>query len=455
MLLSLKVVAKRKKMVRSDLHNKSGKFTLHICNMNPYIYDSGTEKYIVAQVDELQKKEIKSIILFPVLKGHGKVSLRAWGVVTDRKLKRMISYGDVIAYINDALRDNECVGVFVHGLMYADLNELYGIISFRENVIIFLHDYYSCCIQFNLLKNGINYCGSGRLYKDKCEECKYYNKSKKRKEQIIGLFRKIRKPYFIAPSEIVKQIWIDVYPEYTDYVAVIGHTTPVGRYEGNNNYLNLNDKLKIAFVGRDHPNKGYLLWEKALSIMPISDLNVELYHFGKASKRIDGVKNIEINITKDGADAMTNALRKHEISVVLLLSICPETYSYTYFEAMAANCFIIANRMSGNIAEQVKKNQNGIVIENTVEALAEVLQNTKELVKSINRFRSSEYVAPETMKNNTEYMELLKSESNDSIKQNERVFLPRRINAMLCKKLYLWRHRSKYERQDFRHYSRL
>lgn len=432
-------------MVRSVLYNKSRKFTLHICNMNPYIYDSGTEKYIVAQVDELQKKDIKSIILFPVLKGYGKVSLRAWGIVADKKFKCMISYSEVIAYINDVLCDNECVGVFVHGLMYADLNELYGIISFRENVVIFLHDYYTCCTQFNLLKNGESYCGNGRIYKDKCEDCKYYNKSKKRKKQVIGLFRRIRKPCFIAPSEIVKKIWIDVYPEYTNYVVVISHTIPVGRYEGNNNYLDLRDKLKVAFIGRDHPNKGYLLWEKVVSILLISDSNVELYHFGKASKRINGVKNIEINITKDGADAMTNALRKHEISVALLLSICPETYSYTYFEAMAANCFIIANRMSGNIAEQVKKNQNGIVLENSVEALAEILQNPKELVKDINRFRGSGYVAPETIKNNTEYMELLKTESNVTIKQNEGLIFLRRINAKLCKTLYLWRHKSKYE----------
>lgn len=41
-----------------------------------------------------------------------------------------------------------------------------------------------------------------------------------------------------------------------------------------------------------------------------------------------------------------------EIDCVILWSNCPETYSYVYFECFAANTFILANSLSGNIAKR-------------------------------------------------------------------------------------------------------
>jgi hypothetical protein len=66
---------------------------------------------------------------------------------------------------------------------------------------------------------------------------------------------------------------------------------------------------------------------------------------------------------------MVDALVEHGIDVVLLWSIWPETYSFTFFEALAAGCFVITNRNSGNIQAQVRQWNCGRVFDTESEML--------------------------------------------------------------------------------------
>ena len=54
-------------------------------------------------------------------------------------------------------------------------------------------------------------------------------------------------------------------------------------------------------------------------------------------------------------------MEKDKIDIVMLLSNWPETYSYTMYEALAANCFILSNENSGNIEQNVRKEHWGII----------------------------------------------------------------------------------------------
>ena len=71
---------------------------------------------------------------------------------------------------------------------------------------------------------------------------------------------------------------------------------------------------------------------------------------------------------------MVVELMKNSIDISFLWSIWPETYSYTYYESFAAGSFVITNNLSGNIADQVRNNKNGIVLEDYSE-LIDLLSN--------------------------------------------------------------------------------
>ncbi len=81
---------------------------------------------------------------------------------------------------------------------------------------------------------------------------------------------------------------------------------------------------------------------------------------------------------------MIRALEKHRIDAAFLWSICPETYSFTTSEACAANCFIITNAMSGNIAARVRETGRGIVCRDEAE-LFELLRDASRLKNLISR----------------------------------------------------------------------
>ena len=58
---------------------------------------------------------------------------------------------------------------------------------------------------------------------------------------------------------------------------------------------------------------------------------------------------------------MTKALRDNDIQVALLWAKWPETYSYTFYESLSANLYIITNRVSGNITNQVEERRCGMI----------------------------------------------------------------------------------------------
>ena len=60
---------------------------------------------------------------------------------------------------------------------------------------------------------------------------------------------------------------------------------------------------------------------------------------------------------------MQQQLSKLNIDIVFQWSKCQETYSYTYFEAFEAGCYVVTNKNSGNIAEMTSQQNNGKAFE--------------------------------------------------------------------------------------------
>ncbi|MCQ4871867.1 hypothetical protein NE639_26680, partial [Blautia producta] len=83
-----------------------------------------------------------------------------------------------------------------------------------------------------------------------------------------------------------------------------------------------------------------------------------------------------------------------------------ETYSFTYFEAMSANCFKLTNENSGNIANMVRYYNNGYVASYD-EKLANILGDTKHLSQMINSFRTKGSFGPLELEENNEIVDII------------------------------------------------
>ena len=132
-------------------------------------------------------------------------------------------------------------------------------------------------------------------------------------------------------------------------------------------------------------------------------MNYKFFQFGTCSTHYPFIEEKQIDLNEN---TMTDVLRKEKIDCAVLWSIIPETYSYTFFEAYSANCYILTNEFSGNIAIKVAEINNGYIAHNANE-LESILDNDIELAALINKFKTSNNYGPKSLITNMDVLNLL------------------------------------------------
>jgi hypothetical protein len=248
-----------------------------------------------------------------------------------------------------ALHLHHTMNLSVPGLLYL-MNILH-----TTRVRVFLHDYFTICPEFNLLRNERYYCGVD------CKDCD------RRGERIPHFSRMKRlfadtKAEFIAPSQVAADVWQKSFPEHVEKIRVVPHQVsfdgqaPSQQPPGKTP----NDRPRIAYLGYESICKGLQTWWELVSNKELTR-RYDFFHLGAAGLKMPGVAYVPVSFLDDGPDAMIQALQKNRIDIAFLWSIWPETYSFTLFEAFAANCFVVTNEISGNIAVQVRASGRGAI----------------------------------------------------------------------------------------------
>ncbi|MOA13259.1 hypothetical protein D3C78_1333030 [compost metagenome] len=146
-------------------------------------------------------------------------------------------------------------------------------------------------------------------------------------------------------------------------------------------------KLRLAYLGYKMDNKGWKLWERLYKDKALGEL-YEFHHIGSQENYSDHVVMHPYSFIKEGRMAATNLLAKHDIDLVLLWSIVPESYSYTLQESIAAGVPVLTSPLSGNIAATIDAHPElGKVLYNE-EQLQELLFNTGEVLSYVSGDRA-------------------------------------------------------------------
>jgi len=239
-----------------------------------------------------------------------------------------------------------------------------------KQAFFWLHDYFSICTGYNLLRNGVSYCGAPAQSSQACSVCVYGDSRAKHVEEIKQLFSAVNFTV-IGPSEFVTAYWKNavslphaslVAHEHCEVVEE-GCRVDFSELKFDAKKLKLPKKLRIAFMGQPVAHKGWPVF-RDLVLQQCANPNYEFIHLGTHPDGSLPVHFREVRVTPENTNAMVDALKLERIDAVVQWSIWPETFCITAHEALAAGAVVITSSASGNIPCIVGKVGTGLVFEN-------------------------------------------------------------------------------------------
>lgn len=373
------------------------------CNFSNYIFvvtgmsyiidSSGTSKVVKAHEDIFRAKGIGYVAIFPISRSRGEgakwhcVTTGCYGFTVDGQFIGVMTAVEVLNTLLELSNfGKKCIGILVHHIIRNKISEIEWMLSKIKNVpvVYYLHDFYTCCVNPNLMKNDRESCINGNV---SCNGCCYAKKKQEHIKRIKAFLKAfVDRITFVAPSEYTKNHWVTFYPEYANKTIVIPHQKPIGEYIGNKEPVEADEPLRLGFVGAQKKIKGWDIFKKVVTESRKAHCNYEFYYFGNGTEQVEGVKSVKVDIATQGRDAMIRKLQKNRISAVFLVCVCGETYSYTTYESHAANCFIFALKSGGNIPYIVEKNNWGLVFATTQELIDQIL-NEISLKRKLNNWK--------------------------------------------------------------------
>lgn len=247
--------------------------------------------------------------------------------------------------------------------------------------LLVAHDYYPFCPAFNITFGGTTCrsCGDSRL-----AECR-------RDNHLYNVFPGVPAPEWMklrerfladaaaydvtiaGPSESIRRNYAALAPELAARVHVIPHGTPPLEFPLIAPFAMRGARLRIILLGRLSESKGMAVLEDALpGLLEFAD--VTLAGCGERGEQWRATPGVTV-IESYRKDQLAEILRKAKPDLALLLSIVPETFSYTLQEIFAAGIAPLAVR-TGAFEDRIQDGVNGFLCEANATA---VLARLREL----------------------------------------------------------------------------
>jgi hypothetical protein len=239
-----------------------------------------------------------------------------------------------------------------------------------------VHDYFEVCPIYTLLDYNIKYCGvpSDLSY---CDKCLQLNPSMNAVAPLVKqdypdlrmhVWRKHLGELLACVSKIVcfsqssKTILQRAYPQLLDEkIEVTPHSVDwVRPVEPRKNSKQLN----IAVIGHLEVQKGAQIVSMLATYVDYHNLNILIHVFGEIFEPNESFGFLK-KVVKHGRFTRTDLpklMEENEIDLVLIPSICPETFSFTTQEAMNMQLPLAVFDL-GAPAERVRHYDKGIILQ--------------------------------------------------------------------------------------------
>lgn len=330
----------------------------------------GTELHTLDLVKGLLRKKYRVYLLFP---GASSLVVRDYNGSEIKEVKYKVEFSspDVLKNRSAETAFEEVLNDFLIEIVHFE--HLHGLpISVIEiaqkrgkQVVISLHDYFYWCLSYNLLSfanSPVSFCN----FKGEDEEC--YACLKKLKYNMSPPYIKERREYIenllansdnlIAPSEFLKRTFLSLYPKIrSENFFVIEH----GMNKKTYHLRERREKLNVAFLGNFTIEKGKSHFLQLVDHFK-EDKRVRFFIIGNLENYFDanGIKNLTV-IGGYNRENLPEILRNEAIDIIVLLSVWPETFSFTLSEAI--NNFIpVISTDLGALRERVSRYMVGYLV---------------------------------------------------------------------------------------------
>ena len=243
-------------------------------------------------------------------------------------------------------------------------------------IVYSIHDFYSVCPIINKMYCNKEYCHNPS--NERCVECmkKTYGFNENMIFEWRNRFNKLFDYSYkvIAPTKSCKDELLMTYNNLK--VDIIKHGVDLEKIERD---YQLGDKINVAFLGAIGIIKGSNIVSEILK-KKYNKINFHLFGvYDRVLSRSEKKRIICHGQYK--REELPELFKKNKIDLVCLLSICPETYSYTLTEAIANEIPVLVSNL-GALKERVEKDSLGWVVDLECDNPAKVvIDKIKEIQK--------------------------------------------------------------------------
>ena len=217
--------------------------------------------------------------------------------------------------------------------------------------LVNLHDFYYICPSIHLVDGNCQYCnfncdGCGGISRDESiSNDKIINGWHKLTEMVLT------KSYAnIAPTQSVIDIYLKIFPNLSNF-KIIEHGVDINKSTFTPELTS--KPIRILVPGHVSPHKGSLLIKELKELDGRN--NLELHFLGTT---IPNLNSYGVNHGKYERHDFNSIVSEIRPSFSLILSTCPETYSYTLTESWMAGLPVVASNL-GALAQRIASTEAG------------------------------------------------------------------------------------------------
>ena len=371
-------------MNKDERREMKNELVVSLMHSNYMINSYGTEKYVRALGHELNENGYNHLCFFSVFHDFGSKSV---GVIYNDTFRGILKYSEIISIVSKICEEeNLSLNIIhVHNMLNHQLLVIEELaLHFNVGIVFFVHDFFLVCNRYKLIDTSGGFCGISQPSNDKCGGCSNclngINHYHTMKDFLLKNLNQINS--VVCPSKYVAAGIESVYPYLKSKIIIRPHLTFVGKTERPQ----IRQRIHVGYAGLQVKDKGFEEWKNLVNMVSQNTSRYEFFYFGTGREHVNNVTNVYVSIAEQGDSAMLNALRKFEIDVGFIWTMCPETYSYVYYEFAASGAFVITNQKSGNVCEEVKTNRNGVVF-SSFNKCVDYLLKVDTISSDINKFR--------------------------------------------------------------------
>lgn len=229
-----------------------------------------------------------------------------------------------------------------------------------QEMQFWVHDFFALCPSYTLLRNNLVFCGAPDAGSNACGLCVFGSVRTPHQNRIAALFQSLP-VVAVAPSQVTADFWSAKTDLPIKELSVIPHLVIDERSRAAPKPIDTRRPITVGFLGGAAAHKGWPVFTEIMSRHSGPKMRFVVLSEKRPGQGEDDWQHV--HVTAETPDAMSRAVERAKVDVVLHWASWPETFSFTTFEALSAGAWVLTNPGSGNVQAVVRATGHGLVLD--------------------------------------------------------------------------------------------